>query len=108
MPSPTEITAAQLSRIIGLPNAPLVIDVRADEEFRSDPRLIPTARHHDDRVDNWAGQYADHAVVVYCGRGLTSSQGTAAWLRHRQIGAQTLKGGYEDWVACRQPLVRSE
>jgi rhodanese-related sulfurtransferase len=108
MPSPTEITAAQLSRIIGLPNAPLVIDVRADEEFASDPRLIPTARHHDGRIENWAGQYVDYAVVVYCQRGLTLSQGSAAWLRHQHIGAQTLKGGYQDWLACRQPLVRSE
>jgi hypothetical protein len=36
------------------------------------------------------------------------SQGTAAWLRHQQIDAQTLKGGYEDWITSRQPLVRSD
>jgi len=109
MPSPTEITVAQLSRIIGLPDAPLLVDVRAEDEFRVDPRIIPTARHHDFRGKaGWAKQYADHPVVVYCQRGLTLSQGTAAWLRHQHIDAQTLKGGYEDWVTSRQPLVRSE
>jgi rhodanese-related sulfurtransferase len=109
MPSPTEITVAQLSRIIGLPNAPFLIDVRAEEEFRSDPRFIPTAQHHDFRdKSRWAKHYVDHLVVVYCQRGLTLSQGTAAWLRDQQINAQTLKGGYEDWITNSQPLVRGE
>ena len=31
MPSPTEITVAELSRLIGLPNAPYIVDVRTDE-----------------------------------------------------------------------------
>ena len=109
MPSPTEITVAQLSRLIGLPNAPLLVDVRAEDEFNADPRIIPTARHHDYRdKSGWAKHYVGQAVVVYCQRGLTLSQGTAAWLRHQQIDAQTLKGGYEDWITSRQPLVRSE
>jgi hypothetical protein len=32
MPKPDAITAAQLSRLIGTPDAPLVIDVRTDED----------------------------------------------------------------------------
>lgn len=31
MPSPTEITVAQLSRLVGLPNAPALVDVRIDD-----------------------------------------------------------------------------
>jgi rhodanese-related sulfurtransferase len=109
MPSPTEITAAQLSRIIGLPSAPHLVDVRTEEEFRADPRVIPSAQHQDHRDrSSWAKKYVDHPVIVYCQRGLTLSQGTAAWLRHQHIDAQTLEGGYEDWVKCRQPLVRIE
>jgi rhodanese-related sulfurtransferase len=109
MPSPTEITAAQLSRIIGLPSAPHLIDVRTEEEFRADPRVIPSARHHDySDKSRWAETYADHSVIVYCQRGLALSQGTAAWLRYQHIDAQTLEGGYEHWVKNRQPLVRSE
>jgi hypothetical protein len=34
MPSPTEITLAQLSRLIGLPGAPVLADVRTQEEFK--------------------------------------------------------------------------
>jgi len=46
MPSPTEITVAQLARLIGLPGAPALVDVRTADEFRFDPQLIPTARRH--------------------------------------------------------------
>lgn len=46
MPSPTEITVAQLARLVGLPGAPVLADVRTDQEFESDPRLIPTAQRH--------------------------------------------------------------
>src|SRR5262249_42222480 len=50
----------------------------------------------------------DQSVIVYCQRGLTLSQGTAAWLRDQHIDAQTLKGGYLDWISSDQPLVRNE
>ena len=106
MPSPTEITVPQLSRLLGLPAAPRLIDVRTDEEFTADPRLIPAARHQDYRAKSgWAEKYSGHSVIVYCQQGLTLSQGTAAWLRHNRIDAQTLEGGYDSWIKGRQPLL---
>ena len=41
MPSTTEITVSQLSRLVGLPNAPTIVDVRVDEDVAADPRLLP-------------------------------------------------------------------
>ena len=41
MPSPTEITVAQLSRLIGLPDAPAIVDVRIDEDYAADPAPAP-------------------------------------------------------------------
>ena len=43
MPSPTEITVNQLSRLIGTAEAPIIIDVRIDEDFDLDPQILPTA-----------------------------------------------------------------
>jgi rhodanese-related sulfurtransferase len=109
MPSPTEITVAQLSRLIGLPDGPALIDVRTAEEYQSDPRLLPTAQRQDSRdVTDWAGRYSDRSTVVLCQRGGSPSQAVAAWLRHAGLGAQTLEGGYETWCESRQPLVRAE
>ena len=41
MTSPTAITVSMLSRLVGTPAGPFVIDFSADEDFDADPRLIP-------------------------------------------------------------------
>src|SRR5262245_54733593 len=98
MPSPTEITVAQLSRLIGLPDAPALVDVRSDEEYQADARLLPTARHQaSNNVAGWCGRYNGRPVVVVCRNGGAPSQAVAAGLRHEGLGAQTLEGGYDAW-----------
>jgi rhodanese-related sulfurtransferase len=105
MPSPTEITVSQLSRLIGLPASPAVIDVRIDEDFAADPRLIPGAGQYDYRtVARWASDFTGSAVVV-CQRGLKLSQGVAAWMRTLGIDAQSLEGGFEAWRSAGHTLV---
>src|SRR5215468_10603165 len=56
MSSYTSISSDKLARLIGTANAPLMVDVRTDDDFAADPRLIPGAirRSHRD-VQNWAG-----------------------------------------------------
>src|SRR5690349_9645224 len=107
MPAPTEITVAQLSRLIGLPGSPALIDVRSDGDYRADPRLVPTARRYcSQNVSRWCKRYIGQASVVICQDGSTLSQATAAALRHEGIDAQTLGGGYEVWRTERQLLVQ--
>ena len=106
MPSPTEITVAQLSRRIGMADAPALVDVRIDEDFTADPRLIPGARRRDYRsIADWAPAYSGRQVVVICQQGRKLSQGAAAWLRHAGIAAESLEGGHEAWAAGRELLV---
>ena len=101
MPSNTEITTSQLSRLVGLPTAPAIIDVRTSEDFDADPRLIPAARRHDfQTVSSWAADYAGRDAVIVCQKGLKLSQGVAAWLRHEGIASETLEGGFEAWRAA--------
>lgn len=98
MPSNTEITVSQLSRLVGLPNTPVVIDVRIPDDIAADPRFQPCTefRSHKDVAD-WARLYSGRDVIVSCQRGLKLSQGVAAWLRHEGVSAQTLEGGFEAW-----------
>jgi rhodanese-related sulfurtransferase len=106
MPSTTEITVSQLSRLIGLPAAPRLIDVRTEEDYAADPRLLPGARRHDHAaIPAWQEAYRGKPVVVICQKGLKLSQGVAAWLRHAGIDAQTLEGGFEAWRAAGHLLV---
>ena len=102
--------SSQLSRLIGLPNAPVIIDVRTDEDFAGDP--APDARFAPARLprrQRLGPRHPGHeTVVVACQKGLKLSQGVAAWLRHAGIDAQTLEGGLEAWKAAGQPLVRTD
>jgi hypothetical protein len=92
MPATTLITTQQFSRLIGVPNSPAVVDVRIDDDYRADPRLIPGSLRRDYRsIATWAKEYRGKSVVVVAIAD-RSSEGTAAWLRY--VGrAQTLEGG---------------
>ena len=105
MPSPTEISVTQLARIIGLPGAPMLVDVRPSTDGSSGRHVLPTARQMDSQnVSTWAADnFSGRRLVVYCQDGGDVSQGTAAWLRQAGIDAQTLEGGFEAWRKAGQP-----
>ncbi|MBV9530850.1 MAG: chromate resistance protein [Bradyrhizobium sp.] len=106
MPTPDAITASQLSRLVGTPDAPLIIDVRTDEDVAADPRFLPASVHRDYRtVASWAGEYVGRSVAVTCLRGGKLAQGTAAWLRHAGARAEFLEGGFEGWVEAQGIVV---
>src|ERR1700745_810161 len=108
MSAPTTISQDKLSRLIGTAKTPVLIDVRTDEDFAADPRLIPGAvgRSHQDAA-NWGGDFAGHSAIVVCMRGEKLAQGTAAWLRHADVSAETLEGGFEGWKEAKLPLVNA-
>lgn len=107
MPGFNQITPQALMRLIGTPDAPILLDVRTDEDFAADPRLIPTARRQPYgtvAADLAAWQPRPRAVVVTCQRGAKLSEGAAALLRSHRIVAETLAGGHLGWVAANLAL----
>lgn len=109
MPSPTQITVPQLSCLTGTPDAPVLIDVRIDEDFEDDSRLIPSSfRHAHDAIATLAGPLQGKSVVVICQKGKKLSEGAAAILRSHGVVAQTLEGGHFAWRDAGQPLVPDE
>lgn len=106
MAAPDTITTAQLSRLIGTPDAPVILDVRIADDRALDPRILPGSIGRDFRtVQDWAGAYAGQSVAVICQRGLKLSQGVAAWLRHGGARAESVEGGFEDWARAGALLV---
>ncbi|MCP4431217.1 MAG: sulfurtransferase [Gammaproteobacteria bacterium] len=106
MPSPNEITVAQLSRLIGLAESPVVIDIRIDEDFEDDPRLIPGAfRHAFQNIETLVSQLQNKRVVVYCQKGKKISQGAAAILQNHGIAAEALEGGQFAWRDADMPMI---
>lgn len=106
MPSHTEITPQQLARLVGLPAAPTIVDVRTPDDFADDPRQLPASRRRDAlSVASWANELAGRSVVVVCQMGLKLSEGVAAWLRHEGVRAEALAGGFAAWRDAGGPLV---
>lgn len=106
MPSPNTITVSQLNRLIGLPDAPVIVDVRIDEDFDNDPSFLPSAfRHPFNEIEALVPRLAGRKVVVVCWKGLKLSAGAAAILRAEGIEAQILEGGATAWREAGLPLV---
>ncbi len=102
----TSISNEKLARLIGLPHCPAIVDVRTDEDFAADPRLIPgSVRRSHTTVTDWAQAYAGRSVIVTCLKGEKLAQGTAAMLRVAGIAADSLEGGFTAWCADKLTLV---
>jgi rhodanese-related sulfurtransferase len=109
MSSFNTISVDKLARLVGTPGSPAIVDVRTEEDFSADSRLIPASlrRSHVDPW-RWTGEFSGRAVIVVCQKGLKLSQGVAAWLRHAGIVAESLEGGFAAWAEAGQPAVPHE
>ncbi len=109
MSSFNAITILQLSRLIGLPHSPIIIDVRIDADVNDDPYLIPTSfRCTHTEIETLLPELIDKSVVLVCQKGLKLSQGAAALLRTQGIKAEYLEGGTLAWQAAQQPVLAIE
>lgn len=100
------ISPDSLARLIGSPEGPALVDVRADEDFSADPRFIPRAVRRDfASVVQWAADFVGHGAIIIDKTGAKISQGVAAWLRHAGADALTLEGGHEAWAKAGLPLI---
>lgn len=106
MPAPNAISFDNLARIIGTPRAPRLLDVRSDEDFAADPRLLPGAWRIDDQaLAELSTKIGGKPSIAVCQAGHRRSQGAAAWLRAEGCPSQYLEGGFEAWRAAGLPLI---
>lgn len=73
MPSTTAVTVPQLIRMVGLPGAPAILDIRTEDDYNADPRLLPASYRRDFKtVQTWAADFAGGRVAVVCQQGKSS------------------------------------
>ncbi|MES0827234.1 sulfurtransferase/chromate resistance protein [Ruegeria sp. SCP11] len=98
MPAPNSITAKQLMRLIGTPQAPVLVDIRIDSDFDADPYLIPgSVRHYAKDIEGIVERIGNLAVVIICQKGKKLSQGLVSLLRSKGCEAEYLEGGMFAW-----------
>jgi rhodanese-related sulfurtransferase len=100
------VSSDKLLRLIGTPHCPALVDVRTDDDYAGDPRLIPGAmrRPHAD-APAWAGEFVGRSAIVICQNGATLSTGVSAWLRHAGVAAEALEDGFDGWRKAGLSLV---
>ena len=70
MPSINTISVDKLARLAGTPNCPILLDVRTDDDFAADPRLVPGAmRRPHASTSDWAGEFTGRPAIVICQKG---------------------------------------
>jgi rhodanese-related sulfurtransferase len=102
---PNSLLPEKLSRLIGTPSCPRLIDVRIPDDFAADERLIPGSETHSHGVAGSVAAEPGTVFVVICQRGAKLSHGVAALLRQRGFEAASLAGGHEAWRAAGLPLI---
>jgi rhodanese-related sulfurtransferase len=104
----SSISRVQLYATIGSAAAPMVLDVRREEDLESPNRLIASAcRRSPEGVEEWARDLPrDRLIVVYCTHGREVSQKTAAALRAIGFTSVYLEGGIADWARQGLPTRR--
>jgi rhodanese-related sulfurtransferase len=102
MPALNAITVDKLVRIVGTPNAPVVIDLGLDTVQHTIPGVLRRALA---TMPDWAGGFVGQSVIVVCEDGGANSQGAAAWLRQAGIDADYLAGGSRAWAKAGLPVV---
>lgn len=105
MPAPNAISPDKLIRLIGTVRGPAILDVRTDEDFAADPRLLPGAIRTNDRALSDLVPCLASPIVVLCQDGHHRSQSAAALLRAEGHPAEYLEGGFAAWREAGMPLI---
>jgi rhodanese-related sulfurtransferase len=103
-----EISVESLYARLGLPNSPVVLDLRGESECLAQSRIIPGAlRREPSRVDEWLHDLNRAASVVVCNAS-GGAPARAAMQRLSGAGhaARELKGGIDAWMAHGYPTAR--
>lgn len=108
MSSINSITPDKLARLIGTPKAPLIVDVRTEEDFVADPRLIPGSLRRSGELAASTREFNGQSLAVVCHKGAKISQGFAAYLRNEGAYAEVLEGGFLAWREAKLPLVATK
>ena len=99
------VSPSELYGRLGTASAPSLVDVRRDEAFNKDDKLIIGAYHRPpEHVSRWLSELpTERPVVAYCSHGREASQGVAASLRAAGVNAAYLEGGVSGWIEKELP-----
>ena len=100
------LTAPVLADLLGLAEAPALIDVRTEREWQSG-RIEPALSYPLSRLSEQLESLPDASLVVYCTSGYRSAI-AASLIRRAGLEASDLVGGLSAWESARLAVVGLE
>ena len=102
------ISSQQVYQHLGTASAPILVDVRGQDAFGNDDRLIIGALYRSpEEVERWRNEFsASRPIIAYCSHGREVSQGVTEALRRAGVEASYLEGGIGGWKELRLPTRR--
>lgn len=103
----SSLTANELYAVLGLPQAPVVIDVRKEAAFNELPRTLPGALRG---APEWVAEWAPHLpksrpLLVYCVHGHEVGKGAAQSLAALGFQVNYLERGIVGWIEKTLPTI---
>lgn len=94
---------------LGLPDAPVTLDVRTDEDYLARPALIPGAIRCDPDDASRCSRMLPRtrSIVAYCAQGKSVSRGVADALAAMGFPVAILEGGFASWIDAGYATVRA-
>jgi rhodanese-related sulfurtransferase len=93
---------------LGLPDAPLIIDVRSDSECNRSQRMIPGAfKYAASEVQQWARKLPRTRAISIYGTDDVSCETAAIALVTLGYPAAVLTGGFDAWLNAGHPTVKT-
>jgi rhodanese-related sulfurtransferase len=101
------VTFEDLVGRIGTGLAPVIVDVRREQDFNDDPSMLPGSfRGNPENWGKWAVKLAPTSdIVVYCVHGRSVSKGVQEALNLQGLSARYLEGGIAEWRRRGGPVV---
>ncbi len=104
----TTVSRESTYATLGLPDSPVIVDVRTETDYLALPRLIPGAmRGSPDQLGSWSRNLpGTRAVTVYCADGGAASSTAAESLVSMGYPVSILDGGLAGWTHAGHVTVR--
>ena len=106
MSAPNSLTPDKLFRLLGRPDTPVLVDVRAEPDAAADPRLVPGAAGDRPRRSPTGGRASpDAPSSPSAPRATRGAKASPPGCAQRGARAEILEGGHAAWRAAGLPLV---
>lgn len=101
-----EISSTSMMRRIGLPDAPMILEIFLSDDVADAPLRIPASRVASNQtMQNLLSEFYGCDVIVVCQKGRKLDHGTAALLSSNGISTEVLSGGMGAWLSSDDPRI---